>query len=89
MTSPPDENTIRATVLDALLEVAPDIDPKTLDAAQPLREQVDFDSMDQLNFVTALHLKLGVDVPESDYSALGAIDGAVRYLAKRLGTSIT
>ena len=87
MTSP-DEKTIRAAVLDALLEVAPDIDPAQLDTGQPLRSQVDFDSMDQLNFVTALHLKLGVDVPESDYTALGAIDGAVRYLAKRLGASV-
>ena len=80
-----DEAGIRAVVLDALAEVAPDIDPGTIDSAQPLRNQVDFDSMDQLNFVTALHQKLGVDVPESDYAALGAIDGAVHYLAERLG----
>jgi acyl carrier protein len=88
MTSPPDEKAVRAAVLEALLEVAPDIDPTELDAAQPLRAQVDFDSMDQLNFVTALHLKLGVDVPESDYASLGAIDGAVRYLAERLRVSV-
>lgn len=86
MSTAHDEAGIRTVVLDALLEVAPDIDPSGLDPSERLRDQVDFDSMDQLNFVTALHQKLGIDVPEADYPKLGAIDGAVRYLTDRLGT---
>jgi acyl carrier protein len=82
-----DESKIRATALEALAEVAPDIDPSSLDASQPLRDQVDFDSMDQLNFVTALHVKLGVDVPEADYAKLASLDGCVRYLAARLSAT--
>ncbi len=84
MNAKPDETTIRAAVLEALADVAPDIEPTTLDSGRPLREQVDFDSMDQLNFVMALHSKLGVDVPEADYRALGGIDAAVGYLLRRL-----
>ena len=33
---------------------------------RPLREQLDIDSMDALNFVVGLHGALGVDIPESD-----------------------
>ena len=49
---------LQSAVLEALLDVAPDVDPSTLDAARPFRDQFDFDSMDQLNFVVGLHLSL-------------------------------
>jgi acyl carrier protein len=78
------EEPVRATVVNALLEVAPDVDADTLDTSAEFRDQFDFDSMDMLNFVTALHQRLGVDVPESDYPQLGSVDGAVRYLGARL-----
>jgi acyl carrier protein len=76
---------LRAAVLEALLDVAPDVDAGALDAARPFRDQFDFDSMDQLNFVVALHKRLGVDVPESDYPQLGTLAGCVDYLARALG----
>lgn len=79
-------DTLRKTALEALLDVAPDIDPGTLDPAQPFRDQFDFDSMDQLNFVVGLHRALGVDVPETDYPQLTSLDGCVRYLTKALAT---
>jgi acyl carrier protein len=46
-----------------------------------LRDQLDIDSMDFLNFVIALHERLGVDVPERDYPQLATFDGCVEYLA--------
>ena len=36
-----------------------------------LREALDIDSMDFLNFVTAIHHRLGVDIPELDYPEAG------------------
>lgn len=76
---------LRAAVVAALLDVAPDIDPNALDSAQRFRDQFDFDSMDQLNFVMGLHQRLGVDVPESDYPRLSTLDGCVSYLTTALG----
>jgi acyl carrier protein len=73
---------LRATVLQALLDVAPDVDGASIDPTQPFREQFDFDSMDHLNFVIALHRSLGVDVPEADYPQLASLDGCVRYLER-------
>jgi acyl carrier protein len=72
---------IRATVLRVLGEIAPEIDPAGLRPAAPLRDQVDLDSMDFLNFAIGLHEALGVDVPEADYPRLATLDGAVAYLA--------
>jgi hypothetical protein len=43
--------------------------------------------MDFLNFVIALHASPNVDVPEADYSKLATLNGAVDYLANRLGTA--
>lgn len=72
---------IRATILDTLASIAPEIDPAGIAADQPLREQVDLDSMDFLNVIIRLHEILGVDIPESDYGRLATLDGAVEYLA--------
>jgi acyl carrier protein len=82
--STPTSAELRATVLEALLDVAPDADAATLDAARPFREQFDFDSMDQLNFLVGLHRRLGVDVPETDYSKLVTLDGCIAYLERVL-----
>jgi acyl carrier protein len=86
MTAPSPEN-LRVTVLQALTDVAPDIDPRVLEPALPFREQFDFDSMDHLNFVTGLHRALGVDVPEADYPQLASLDGCVRYLTRALAAA--
>ncbi len=37
--------------------------------------------MDFLNFVLALHERLGIDIPEVDYPRLYSLDSAVDYLA--------
>jgi len=82
--SVPTDDDLRATILDSLLSVAPDVDAATLDPAREFREQFDFDSMDYLSFATALHARLGVDVPEVDYRKLGTLDGCVSYVAAAL-----
>jgi acyl carrier protein len=64
--------------------IAPEIDLKTIDAGADLREALDIDSMDFLNFVTAIHHRLGVDIPEIDYPKLVTLDGAVHYLEAKL-----
>ena len=78
---------LRTAVLEALLDVAPDVDPASLDSARPFRDQFDFDSMDQLNFVVSLHKRLGIDVPEADYPRLATLTGCVDYLARALRVS--
>jgi acyl carrier protein len=81
----PDE--IKRTVVDALRQIAPEIDSASIDSGDNFRDQFDLDSMDFLNFVLALHDRLGVDIPETDYPSLYTLDSAVAYLASKAGTA--
>ncbi|HEX8011524.1 MAG TPA: acyl carrier protein [Casimicrobiaceae bacterium] len=74
---------IRSIVLAALSEVAPELEAGSLDPRAELRDQLDLDSMDFLNFVLGLHKVLGVDIPEADYRKLATLDGCVAYLAAK------
>jgi acyl carrier protein len=76
---------IRKTVVDALTRVAPEIDPSSIEPGASFRDQLDLDSMDFLNFVLAVHDRLGVEIPEADYQRLSTLESAVSYLAARLG----
>lgn len=75
---------IRAVVQDELGNIAPEMNVGAIDASADLREALDIDSMDFLNFITAIHRRLGVNVPEVDYPKLTTLDGAVAYLAAKL-----
>ena len=77
---------IRNAVVQALTSVAPEIDPQSLQADSAFRQEFDLDSMDFLNFVIALHGRLGIDVPESDYVELATLNGAIDYLSRRLNS---
>ena len=83
-TTPVDTATTRQTVIDVLRRIAPEVSPDALQPAKPLRNQVDLDSMDWLNFIVALHEKFGVDIPEADYAKLVTLDDIIGYLASKL-----
>ena len=76
---------IRAVALATLQDIAPEVEPDELRGDKPLRNQVDLDSMDWLNFLLGLHEKLQVDIPEADYAQLVTLDDVVAYLAARSG----
>jgi acyl carrier protein len=75
---------IRTKVVDILGQVVPELEPGELAADAPLRDQLDIDSMDFLNFAIGLHKAFGVEVPEADYRQLATLDGCVAYLAERI-----
>lgn len=77
------ESDIIAAIREELARLAPEIDFEALDPSSDLREQADLDSMDCLNLLTALHQRLGVDIPDADAQQLGTIDGAVAYLSRK------
>jgi acyl carrier protein len=75
---------IRNTIVECLCEVAPEIDPASVKDDVSFRDQFDVDSMDLLNFVIAMHERLHVDIPESEYGRLGTIDLLVEYIGAQL-----
>ncbi|MEN9419231.1 MAG: hypothetical protein RI988_2851 [Pseudomonadota bacterium] len=75
---------VRAGVVAALCEVAPEVDPARLSGDRSLRRQVDLDSMDWLRVIVGWHQRFGVEVPEADYARLVTLDAVVDYLIGRL-----
>jgi len=76
-----DKASIRQQVLAELKRIAPELEEGELRDERPLREQIDLDSMDWLNFLVALHERTGKEIPESDYKKLGTLKAIVDYLA--------
>ena len=72
---------IRGVIFRVLGKVAPEADLSTLKPNLRIRDQLDIDSMDFLNFVIALHKELHVEIPEKDYPKLASLQGCVDYLA--------
>jgi len=77
---------IRAVLKDELGRIAPEVEFDAIPPDADLREEIDIDSMDFLNFVTALHQRLGVDIPEADYPSLATLNKAVAYLQGKAPT---
>ena len=75
---------IRAAIIAELGNIAPEMDVASVKPDADLREALDIDSMDFLNFIMALHKKLGIEVPEKDYPRLVTLAGATAYLEQRV-----
>ena len=72
---------IRKVVLAELKRIAPELEDVA--PAKPLRDQVDLDSMDWLNFLVALNERLKIEIPEADYRKLGTLEQIVDYLCAK------
>lgn len=81
------ESDIHKVVQEELNNIAPEADLASLDPTADLREAIDIDSMDFLTFITAIHHRLGIDIPEIDYPKLITLDGAVGYITAHLGST--
>ena len=76
-----DAEEIKKIVLVELKRIAPELEDVA--PAKPLRDQVDLDSMDWLNFLVALNERLRIEIPEADYRKLGTLDQVVAYLSAK------
>jgi len=74
---------VKEVVLRVLGQIAPEADLSQIKPTLRIRDQLDIDSMDLLNFVIGLHKELKVEIPEADYPKLATLDGCVDYLAVR------
>ena len=78
----------RDDIKDLILEIIKDIDEDadfaTLQTDQPLRDQLDLDSMDFLDIVMELRKRHKLQIPEVDYPQLASLDSCVNYLEPML-----
>jgi acyl carrier protein len=74
----------RSDISDLILEIIADIDEDAefddLQADQPLRDQLDLDSMDFLDIIMELRKRHQLQIPEEDYPQLATLNSCVNYL---------
>ena len=71
---------IRALAAEVLAGIAPEANLAAVGDHEDLREALDLDSMDFLNFVIALGERTGRRIPEADTRRLVTMDGLLGYL---------
>lgn len=76
------EQDIRRLAADVLAGIAAEADLATVGDDEDLRDALDLDSMDFLNFVIGLGQRSGVLIPEADTPRLRTLRGVVAYLSR-------
>jgi len=71
----------RQMIKDILREVAPDSDPDTLPEDADIRDSLELDSLDFLNFVEELSQRSGRRIDEDDYPQLATLASGAKFLA--------
>ncbi|MCW5590536.1 MAG: acyl carrier protein [Burkholderiales bacterium] len=66
-----------------LRKIAPELEEGDVAPDKLLRDQVDLDSMDWLNFLIAVHQRFKVEIAESDYATLATLDQIAAYVVAR------
>lgn len=74
-------NEIRQLAANVLAGIAPEADLSSVGEGEDLREALDLDSMDFLNFIIGLSQGSGRSIPESDYPKLFTLKGLTSYLS--------
>lgn len=71
---------LKEIIIAELIKVAPGSDPGVLDLDDNLREGLDIDSFDALNFFIALSERLQIDIPDKDMGRLNTMGQILQYL---------
>lgn len=72
---------IKKEILIILKSIAPEIDEDELVEELNLRDQVDLDSMDYLNFLTKISKSFNRIIPEKDYNQIKTLNSLIDYLS--------
>ena len=75
---------IKNVVLEIIQDIDDEADFENLNPSEPLRDQLDLDSMDFLDIVMELRKRYQIQIPEADYPELATLDSCVNYLMPRL-----
>lgn len=75
---------LKESVCHLILNIAPEVDMNALDPNINMREELDLDSIDFIRLLTSIEQKLGVNIPEGDYTQVETLQKMLDYItAKR------
>lgn len=72
----------RSLAAEVLAGIAPEADLSAIGDQEDLRDALDLDSMDFMNFVIGLSERSGINIPEADTPRLRTLRGLAAYLAR-------
>ena len=75
---------IEKAIIEAIQEIAPEVEKDDIDLDEDIREECDLDSMDFLNYLIALKKSTGVSIAENDYSQVNTFNKMISYLTEKL-----
>lgn len=74
---------ITTTLCTILEQVAPGCGADQLSPTDNIRDELEIDSFDFLNFIVALSEQLAVEIPEGDYQQIQTLEQLIDYLRQR------
>lgn len=77
------EEEIKEIVFQLLKKIAPDTEPSTLKPNENIRETLNIDSFDSLQFIVALNEKTGIEIPEEDYGKITTLQALKAYIKNK------
>jgi acyl carrier protein len=77
------EEEIKEIVFQLLKKIAPDTEPSTLKLDENIRETLNIDSFDSLQFIVALNKKTGIEIPEEDYGKIATLQALTAYIKNK------
>jgi acyl carrier protein len=72
----------RSLAAEVLAGIAPEADLSAVGDEEDLRDALDLDSMDFMNFVIGLSERSGINIPEADTPRLRTLRSLASYLAR-------
>lgn len=75
---------IKETIINQILEIAPDIDENDIIPDKNIQRSLEIDSFDFLKILTALNDVMGVEVPERDYAKVDTLEHMTQYFSQNL-----
>lgn len=82
------QDEIKQIIFQLLKKIAPETEPSTLLDDENIREALNIDSFDSLQFLVALDEKLGIEIPEQDYGKTNTLKNLVEYIMSRMKISL-
>lgn len=77
---------LKESVCHLILNIAPEVDMNALDPNINMREELDLDSIDFIRLLTSIEQKLGVNIPEGDYTQVETLQKMLDYITAKCQT---
>lgn len=74
------EQEIKSSIFQLLKRIAPDTEPEKMDPNENIKEALDIDSFDFLQFIVGLDEQFGLETPEKDYGKLTTLNSLLSYV---------